>query len=92
MGLFCFLLLFFCFSLHCFAFSVVCPAFAAAFGSPTVEKPTVAAFDLPKMSITILQLISSPLLAKSQEPIVIKIHWYLKKKAWKNRNSTGRRQ
>ena len=39
---------FFCFCLHCFAFSVFCPAFAAAFGSPTVEKPTLAALDLPK--------------------------------------------
>ena len=41
---------FFCFCLHCFVFffSVVCPAFAAAFGSPTVEKYTLAAFDLPK--------------------------------------------
>ena len=29
-------------------FSVVCHAFAAALGSPTVEKPTLAAFDLPK--------------------------------------------
>ena len=37
-------------------FSVVC-AFAANFGSLTVEKPTLAAFD-PR---TILQLICSPL-------------------------------
>ena len=32
-------LCFFLFLLHSFAFSVVCPPFAAAFGSPTVEKP-----------------------------------------------------
>ena len=42
-------------------FSVVCPAFAAAFGSPTVEKPTFVALRPSKMSITILQLISLPL-------------------------------
>ena len=36
------------FLLLCAAFPVVCLAFAAAFGSPTVEKPTLAAFDLPK--------------------------------------------
>ena len=46
--LFFFFFFFFGFCLHCFAFSVVCPAFAAGFGSPTVEKPTLAAFDLPK--------------------------------------------
>ena len=39
---------FFCFCLHCYAVSVVCLAFAAALGSLTVEKPTLAAFDLPK--------------------------------------------
>ena len=44
------LLCLFCvmFLLLCAAFPVVCPASAAAFGSPTVEKPTLAAFDLPK--------------------------------------------
>ena len=41
--LFCVLLL-----LLCAAFPVVCPAFAAAFGSPTVEKHTLAAVGLPK--------------------------------------------
>ena len=35
-------------TLVCAAFPVVCPAFAAAFGSLTAEKPTLAAFDLPK--------------------------------------------
>ena len=32
----------------CTVLSVVCPAFDAAFGSPTVEKPTLVAFDFPK--------------------------------------------
>ena len=59
------LLFFFCFCLHCFAFSVVCPAFAAAFGSPTVERPTLAAFDLPKCQEQFFNwLVISPLLAK----------------------------
>ena len=64
LALFCFFLFCVLLLLLCAAFPVVCPAFAAAFGSLTVEKPTLAALDLLKCQEQILHLISSPLTSK----------------------------
>ena len=56
------------------AFPVVCPAF----GSPTVEKPTLAAFDLPKCQEQFfLKLMRAP--RKSQSPFVVKFTGISKK-------------
>ena len=62
-----FVLLFF--SVLCAASASFAAAFAAAFGSPTVEKPTLAALDLPKCSTTFLQ--TTFYLRESQEQFFV---------------------
>ena len=61
-------------------------------GRRPLKNPQLPLLTFPQMSRAIFEKLVRPFdLAKSQQPIVVKIHQYLKK-VWKNRNSTRRHQ